>query len=365
MTIVTRRDTLLPDPEPRPVRATVISVDDHLVEPPGHVRGPSARPPTPTGRPGWSRTASGHQLWEFDGAALLAGRDERGGRAASRARHPRAHPVRGHAARLLGHRRPHRRHGPQRRVGLAQLPLPDHRVLGQRLLAGRRPRAGPGRDPGLERLAPRRVVAALPRPHHPVRDHLPGRSPHRAPPRSAATPSAGSARSPCPSGRSASACPRCSAGYWDPIVAACAGDRHRHLPPRGFSGMPDLPPDGPLVALGATLFGQMSLTACAEWLWSGLPVRYPDLRIAMSEGGIGWVAMLLDRLDNIVDRSGYGRGYDPTRAAPGRGAASATSGSAPSTTRPPSTPATGSASTTSWWRSTTPTATPPGPTPRT
>ena len=27
----------------------------------------------------------------------------------------------------------------------------------------------------------------------------------------------------------------------------------------------------------------------------------------MSEGGIGWVAMLIDRLDNIVDRSGYGR----------------------------------------------------------
>ena len=29
----------------------------------------------------------------------------------------------------------------------------------------------------------------------------------------------------------------------------------------------------------------------------------------MSEGGIGWVAMLLDRLDNIVDRSGYGLGW--------------------------------------------------------
>ena len=26
----------------------------------------------------------------------------------------------------------------------------------------------------------------------------------------------------------------------------------------------------------------------------------------MSEGGIGWVAMLHDRLENIVDRSGYG-----------------------------------------------------------
>jgi hypothetical protein len=30
----------------------------------------------------------------------------------------------------------------------------------------------------------------------------------------------------------------------------------------------------------------------------------------MSEGGIGWVAMLLDRLDNIIDRSGYGLGWD-------------------------------------------------------
>ena len=37
-------------------------------------------------------------------------------------------------------------------------------------------------------------------------------------------------------------------------------------------------------------------------------MRFPDLKIAMSEGGIGWVAMLLDRLDNIVDRSGYGDG---------------------------------------------------------
>ena len=30
----------------------------------------------------------------------------------------------------------------------------------------------------------------------------------------------------------------------------------------------------------------------------------------MSEGGIGWVAMLVDRLNNIVDRSGYGQAWD-------------------------------------------------------
>jgi predicted TIM-barrel fold metal-dependent hydrolase len=53
------------------------------------------------------------------------------------------------------------------------------------------------------------------------------------------------------------------------------------------------------------MFGQLSLSACAEWLWTAYAVRHPELKIAMSEGGIGWVAMLLDRLDNIVDRSGY------------------------------------------------------------
>jgi predicted TIM-barrel fold metal-dependent hydrolase len=65
----------------------------------------------------------------------------------------------------------------------------------------------------------------------------------------------------------------------------------------------------PVLQLGATLFGQLSLQACAEWLWSGYAVRFPDLKIAMSEGGIGWVAMLLDRLDNLVDRSGYAKGW--------------------------------------------------------
>ncbi|MGH9095396.1 MAG: amidohydrolase family protein, partial [Acidimicrobiales bacterium] len=77
----------------------------------------------------------------------------------------------------------------------------------------------------------------------------------------------------------------------------------------GSSGMYPLPPGGG-VALAATLFGQLALGACAEWLWSEHPLRHPSLKIAMSEGGIGWVAMLLDRLDNVVDRSGYGQGWD-------------------------------------------------------
>jgi predicted TIM-barrel fold metal-dependent hydrolase len=94
-------------------------------------------------------------------------------------------------------------------------------------------------------------------------------------------------------------------GYWDPIVAACAETGTVISLHVGSSGGYELPERAPALQLGATMFGQLSLAACAEWLWSGYAVRHPQLKIAMSEGGIGWVAMLLDRLDNIVDRSGY------------------------------------------------------------
>ncbi len=98
--------------------------------------------------------------------------------------------------------------------------------------------------------------------------------------------------------------------FWDPIIAACADTDTVISLHVGSSGLEPHPAGSPQLQLGATLFGQHSLGACAEWLWSEYPLKHPGLKIAMSEGGIGWVAMLLDRLDNIVDRSGYGLGWD-------------------------------------------------------
>jgi Amidohydrolase len=98
--------------------------------------------------------------------------------------------------------------------------------------------------------------------------------------------------------------------HWDPIMQACVDTDTVISLHVGSSGLPTFPAGAPSLQLGATLFGQASLGACAEWLWSGYPMVHPTLKIAMSEGGVGWVAMLLDRLDNIVDRSGYGLGWD-------------------------------------------------------
>lgn len=100
--------------------------------------------------------------------------------------------------------------------------------------------------------------------------------------------------------------PSIFSGWWDPVIEACVDTETVICLHVGSTGTAELPNDAPSVPLSAILFGQQSLAACAEWLWSGYPVSYPNLKIAMSEGGIGWVAMLHDRLENIVHRSGYG-----------------------------------------------------------
>ena len=104
--------------------------------------------------------------------------------------------------------------------------------------------------------------------------------------------------------------------YWEPIIAACADTDtvlNLHV---GSSGFPQMPPGAPMLELGATLFQAMAFESCAEWLWSGWAAKYPALKIAMSEGGIGWVAGLIDRCDNIMSRSGYGRGWPDPKVSP-------------------------------------------------
>ena len=103
----------------------------------------------------------------------------------------------------------------------------------------------------------------------------------------------------------------------------------------GASGWAPLPSPDPPFELFPTLFPVNALLAAAEWLWSGVPLRFPDLAVAMSEGGIGWVPML-HRPGRLRARAlGLGhREHRPGRrsCAPARCCA-ATSGSAPSTTR--------------------------------
>ena len=109
---------LLPDPAPRPRRFPVISVDDHLIEPPdlfeGRMPAHARRPRAAHGRVRERQAGVG-----LRGPPLPQHRAQRGRRpSAERVEHG-AGALRRDAQGLLRHPRPHRRHGPRRHLGAA------------------------------------------------------------------------------------------------------------------------------------------------------------------------------------------------------------------------------------------------------
>jgi predicted TIM-barrel fold metal-dependent hydrolase len=94
--------------------------------------------------------------------------------------------------------------------------------------------------------------------------------------------------------------PSIHTGFWDPFFAACADTGtvvNLHIGSSGAS--PATSDDAPPDVVGV-LFFAYAIYAAVDWLYSGVPVRHPDIRICLSEGGIGWVAGLLDRLDHML-----------------------------------------------------------------
>ena len=305
---------LLPDPEPREVKYTLLSVDDHLVEPPETFEG---RIPGKwkDQAPRVVETEEGHQVWVFEetpyfqvGFMCVAGRPREDHRFEP-ARFDEVRPgcyriddrikdmdiggiwasvnfpsgVTGFGGTLFSEAK-------DQDLGLACVrawndwlfeewhsPYPDRIVpLGITFLTD------PEKGAEEIRRNARRGFKAVTMPEQPHRQGLPSVFDE----------------------------------YWEPIIRACAETEtviNLHI---GSSGFAEMPAGAPILELGATLFGPMAVTSCAEWLWSGWPVRYPELKIAMSEGGIGWVASLIDRVDNIMTRSGYGQGWPDKKNSP-------------------------------------------------
>lgn len=93
--------------------------------------------------------------------------------------------------------------------------------------------------------------------------------------------------------------PSLHSGHWDPLMEACAETGTVVCLHVGSSGTsPATAPDAPSDTIGVLFFGY-AMFAAVDWLYSMLPVRFPELRICLSEGGIGWVAGLIDRLEHV------------------------------------------------------------------
>lgn len=91
--------------------------------------------------------------------------------------------------------------------------------------------------------------------------------------------------------------PSIHSGYWEPFFAACAETDtvlNLHV---GSSGMIAQPSTDSPHGVPNALFGMNSMIATADWLFSRVALRYPNIKIVLSESGIGWVPGLIDRLD--------------------------------------------------------------------
>jgi len=88
---------------------------------------------------------------------------------------------------------------------------------------------------------------------------------------------------------------------WDGVFAACA---ERSLPlcmHFGTSGAtPQASPESP-PPVWISLMAANSMTAMSDLLFSPVFYKHPDLKVALSEGGIGWMPYLLDRMDYVWD----------------------------------------------------------------
>jgi len=87
--------------------------------------------------------------------------------------------------------------------------------------------------------------------------------------------------------------------YWDPLFAACEASGTvvcMHI--GSGSRMPSTSADAPAAVQSTATFTNCMLSMC-DWLFSGVLERMPALQIAYSEGQIGRIPYVLERADHI------------------------------------------------------------------
>jgi predicted TIM-barrel fold metal-dependent hydrolase len=91
--------------------------------------------------------------------------------------------------------------------------------------------------------------------------------------------------------------PSYQSDYWDPFFRAVCDEGmvmclHIGMGLDAINMGPDFSPDNFMV-----LATQVTVLAVQDLLWGPALRKYPDLKVAFSEGGIGWIPFLMDRVD--------------------------------------------------------------------
>jgi predicted TIM-barrel fold metal-dependent hydrolase len=96
-------------------------------------------------------------------------------------------------------------------------------------------------------------------------------------------------------------------GYWDPFFRACdETDMVINMHIGSSSKMPSTSADAP-AAVGSSLTHINAELSMTDWLFSGVFERFSNLKVAYSEGQIGWIPYLLHRADVVWEENrGWG-----------------------------------------------------------
>jgi predicted TIM-barrel fold metal-dependent hydrolase len=101
---------------------------------------------------------------------------------------------------------------------------------------------------------------------------------------------------------------------WDPFFRACEETEtviNLHV---GASGSVARPSGDSPTDVAVTLFPVNGVMAAVDWVYARIPIRFPNIRIVMSEAGVSWVPMVLERLTRsyrFVDASDAWSSDDP------------------------------------------------------
>jgi predicted TIM-barrel fold metal-dependent hydrolase len=96
--------------------------------------------------------------------------------------------------------------------------------------------------------------------------------------------------------------PSLYSGYWDPFVRACEEtDTVVNMHIGSSSKVARTAPDSPHL-VSTTLFFEYAMHAVIDWIISGTLARFPSQRIALSEAQVGWLPFVLERMDKAWGR---------------------------------------------------------------
>jgi predicted TIM-barrel fold metal-dependent hydrolase len=93
--------------------------------------------------------------------------------------------------------------------------------------------------------------------------------------------------------------PSLYSGEWDPFFAACQETGtvlNLHV---GSSGAVLRPSSQSPAEVSTALFPVNGFIALIDWIYARVPLKFPDIRIMLSEGGVSWVPMAHERLRRV------------------------------------------------------------------